>query len=358
MTSNVLGIITIVVDAAVAVFTAWMAYSTRQMAHQTQNSVEAERGALERAKDSLMPVLEISCQLRNPTNPTKSNDIFALTVTNVGVGPAFIREITTREEVSRHDVYRSSLRATVVPAGATTSGTFGGSLTIKVKEHIMSSLSVWYTDVYGRWYRTRVVIQYPSLNDKDQWIRVRTLISEFLPHISESSFSDGDFDNMYPDNYVGRYELGRLVHTGELLSPQWHTLESIQRVRGSTISGADISHGTPIRVIGMSWWFGEPFPEFSLQIKNYDPFVLGIRQNHDDGNRKPIIMGAETLRGFCASMPPPLIPNAHQAPLEQWGLNNTNRAETDLLVLYRTITDTIKGILNPVTAPNESSKSS
>ena len=352
MTSSGLGIITIVVDAAVAIFTAWMAYSTRQMAHQTQRSVETEREAMERAKDSLMPVLEISYQVRAPLDATESNHIFTLTVTNVGVGPAFIREITTREEVGRHDVYRSALRSSVIPAGATNSSTFDRSATIIVSKDIISSLSVWYTDVYGRWYRTRVVLQYPSLNEKDHWINTRTLIREFLPHISEPSFSDGDIHNMYPDNYVGRYELGRLVQPGGPLSPQWYTLEAIQRTRGTTISGADVSHGAPIQVLDMSWWFGQSLPEFTLQIRGYGPFVLGLRRNHENGSQQPIILDVETLRGFCASMPPPLIPNAHQAPLEQWGLNNTNHAEADLQALHKDVIAKIKGIINPVKAPN------
>ncbi|OLZ09883.1 hypothetical protein [Sulfobacillus thermosulfidooxidans] len=344
MTSSnlVITVISTVINACLAFFTAWMAYSTRQMARQTQRSVEVDQTFVERTKDSLMPVIEISLKINSPQDSSDRNDQFQLQLANVGVGPAFIREVTTREEVSRHTVYRSAIQSLIVPASTFKYVTLGRTLTINVQENFISSMSVWYTDVYGRWYRTRIVIQYPSFPENGQWIRVPTLISEFLPQIPKPTFSNGNDKDRYPDNYVGRYELGRLVPPGYPLSPQWHTLAARKYVQeGITIPSSDISQGVPLQISDVTWWLGEPSPEFIAQIKGYKPFVLGLLWRNDNGNPQPIILDVEMHRAFCATMPPRKIPNADQAHLDHWGLKNSNRVEADLVDLYQTILNSL-----------------
>ncbi len=190
------------VNAAMVFVTAWMAYSTKQMARQTKDSVAVERDAMDRAKDSLMPILHAEWHALDPSD---DNSGFMLQVFNQGVGPAFIHEITTREEVDLHHLYRSILRSTIVRAGTTAQETFGRSAAIRVNKDLMSSLSIWYTDVYGRWYRTRIIVQYPRSYAEHEWTPALTRVTEFLRDIPAPSFSYGELNNLYPDNYVGRF---------------------------------------------------------------------------------------------------------------------------------------------------------
>jgi len=343
-----INLVSAIATAASAMFTAYMAYSTQQMARATRDSVEHEEDAIEQYKDNLMPVLTVDGEVQFPENSGGPHRLL-LTISNKGAGPAFMTEVSVREDLSISDLYRHPLRHTVLGANTMIEYDIPGSDQYTISDNTVSSLSLWYRDVYDRWYRSRIVFQYPQRVQGDQRGALRVLVREFKPHIEPVKFSYGELHNPCPPNHVGRFEYGRPVPQDmNNISPIWHSLDAHSQMHHLTVKGAAITNLNPVTVIDFGFWWELPFPEFILQVSGFPPFVLGLRKR--DSKSEAIILPLKDYDAFqCVTfMKPPLVPNSHAAPLEQWGLNNTNRAAEQLVELYTTVFKQLNHHLNPM----------
>ena len=339
----------ILVNVAMAGFTAWMARSTQKMAEATRATVAAEHSAIEQAKDALMPVVAIEWSIHYSAEAASSPQTFQLTLHNYGTGPAFIREVTARNEVSVSALYHSPVRTTVLQTGTQFVGELEGELTTSVgfAEEI-SSVSIWYTDVYDRWFRSRIVVQYPRRTPTDAWIKTPVLAREFLKNIPQPSMSYGDIHNRYPQNYVGHFELGRFIPASELTA-EWYTLETRQKIQRLRINGTATTHNQPLLITDISYWVKTPYPAFTLQIGQHPSFVLGLDRHEFNDNmaEEPFVLTEEDYASKRFELPS-IVANVDKVPLEQWGLKNTNRAVQDMTDLYRHVWNQIKAKTMPL----------
>lgn len=330
------------------IFTARMAKSTKKMAEATYSTVSAEQSSIEQAKDALMPIVDIEWFIQYPKESGPSNQNFRLMLRNYGSGPAFIREVTPRNEVALSSLYHSQIRQTILQPKGKCVVELQGEPTIRVgyTEEI-SSLSIWYTDVYGRWFRARLVVKYPRREhtQADMWIATTVMFREFLKDIPQPTFSYGDSDNRYPANFIGSFELGRVV-PASILTAEWYTLQTYQKIQGLRIEGTEVTHNQPLLIRDISYWLMTPYPAFTLQIGQYPPFVLGVEQWNDDPF-KPFILSPDKYANIRFG-PSPSVANVDKVPLEKWGLQNSNRATEEVIGMYRYVRVQIKAIIMPL----------
>jgi hypothetical protein len=347
-------ILSLVINGSLALFTAGMAYftarmasETRNMAKQTRASVAAENTALDQGKDALMPVLHFEWSYDDRKNQNNRAH-FQIKVHNVGVGPAFIKEVTTREDVNRGELFHNGFRSSVLRGGDILSACFVPGNTFD--QAYATSISLWYTDVYGRWYRSRSVVECPPQESGKMWW-AHPIVHEFMQHIPRPTFSYGERNDPWPANYVGRCEEGRVMVPPFDLGPSWYTVESSQRVRSASVAiSSEVANG-PLQILDMTWWFGRRVPEFTLQVEGYAVFVIGLLEYSQDPSPSVTIFDGEQLSTFCRQNPPPLSKNAHAVNGSQWGLHITNRVEDELFHLYNATLQEVKAIIEP-TAPS------
>ena len=225
-----------VASGAMAFFTYRLGSTTHALAIETKRSVKAEVESVERAKDALMPMLRFQITVFPPgQEPAIERDkllnvlteghfaSYVVTVENIGTGPGFLQEVTTRDEVDVSEAYGSPLRTAIIRVGETARFPIRGNQQRSFRSDYdrVSSWSLWYTDVYARWYRSRIVVLYSraTTGAAPEPAEASVLCSETRPHIDPIVASYG-----YPteDTYVRRYEHG-VQHPG-VLRRDWYTL--------------------------------------------------------------------------------------------------------------------------------------
>ena len=212
----------------------------------------------------------------------------------------------------------------------------------------ISSLSIWYTDVYDRWFRSRLVVKYPNRahTQPDTWIATEVLSREFLKNILQPTFSYGDGNNRYPTNFIGSFEFGRFVPASNL-TVEWYTLEAHQKIQGLRIKGTAATHNQPFVIKDMSYWVMTPYPAFTLQIGQYPTFVLGLELHEHENALKPFVLLHEEYANIRFGISPS-VANVDRVPLEQWGLKNNNQAVEEVRELYQHILTQVKTVIMPL----------
>ena len=325
--------------ALAAVATAWMAVSTRTLARATKISVDTAENAFEREKDALLPVLQLSWQLAEGTDP-RGEHPFSLSVQNVGGGPAFIREITVRNEVNRPGVYQNPLRRATVPPGHSTSEEFDrepGHILVGPR---LSSVSLWYQDVYDRWYRSRLLFRYEQTTDGSVCKAV-PLFDEFSRLSGPPPYVWDTVRDPRPANYVGLAEGGRCIPWNPLdVGQEWHTLGALATARSVELAGADVCGGKRLVIKDMSFWLDTAWPQFAIQVKGCRPLALVVRSTgfeNPSAKDVTVLTPDQFPKAWTGSLPPPLPSELPDLDWNQFGLALGPRASDQLWALYHTI---------------------
>jgi hypothetical protein len=271
-----------VVSALAAGFTAWMAFETRRLARATEQSVQAENESVRRQQDALMPILDLEWAVI-PSAEGGLPHTFTLTVTNKGAGPAFAREITVRREVNHFELYRQPLRRAIITPGETVEGLCPPALTTRPAPGRLSSVSVWYQDVYDRWYRSRLVLRYAQTHGDETVSAVVVLHREFLRDVTAPTFTWESLANPAPVNRVTLAEGGTLVPYDPTVAEDiWHTVRARTIAQSVVVGPGPLSGGIAIHVRDLGFWWESPYPQFVLQVGAHQPFVVGITRDLDD----------------------------------------------------------------------------
>lgn len=312
------------------------------MAGQTKRSVDTELATIDQMQDSLMPALDFDIKvLLEATIPPIYH--FSLKVSNRGVGPAFMKAITIRNEVDLGELYRSPLRTATISPGPGTTDPYllkGSSLRLfETCDELVSSWSLWYSDVYDRWYRTRIVVKY----DTKQSGPVETLIREFFPKVTSITVSYGEgMVTSRPDNFAMLFEGGLVIPKGSL-SAKWFSIATLMKVRHQTVDGIQITYNHQIKISDMGFWLESAYPQFTLQIGQSSPFVLGV-EGSSYGNRTVVIEGVDEFKDrIRRNIPMP--PGVDETKLDQWGLRNSMSTPSELLELYDHVYTHLKAIV-------------
>jgi hypothetical protein len=319
--------------------TTWMAVSTGNLARATKTSVDTAERAFEREKDALLPMLQMTWALAEEADASDRQP-FVLTVTNAGVGPAFIREITVRNEVNRPAVYRSPLRRAVVPSGHRQSAELDREPGYSLAGPRLSSISLWYQDVYDRWYRSRLLFRY----ERSTQTLVDHVVLLFLEYDRLTSPPPYAWDTLRdprPPNYVGLAEGGRCIPWNPIqVGEEWHTLAALAKAQSIEVAGHAVCGRRLLRVKDMGFWLDTAWPQFTVEVRGHRPWVLGVRSI---GFRNPsaqdvtVLTTDEFPRGWTGSLPAPLSPGLPDQDWNQFGLVLGPGASQQLWDLYQTI---------------------
>lgn len=337
MTVTVLAASAATVLAAAA--TTWMAVSTRKLARATQASVKTAEQAFEREKDGLLPVLQLDWALADETD-SRGGHPFRLSLKNVGPGPAFVREITVRNEVNRPAVYRSRLHHALIPPGHGARDLLEREPGYALEGPRLSSVSVWYQDVYDRWYRSRLLFRYER-TEQDPVAKVEPLFVERESLTSSPSYAWNTVRDPQPPNYVGLAECGRCIPWNPVqVGEEWHTLQALAQARSVKLPGQAVCGQRLLAVKDMGFWLDTAWPQFTVEVNGHRPWVLAVRSI---GLREPsaqdimVLTTAEFPRGWTASLPAPLPSGLPDLDWEQFGLVLGPGAPQQLWALYQTI---------------------
>ncbi len=330
--------------SAVATFTmAWLTYrlgnKTRDLAVETKGSVAAEVKLVDQGKDALMPVLRFEVFVYPPGYSVQINEnqeinqqflvvyqqpalaaSYLIAVENVGSGPAFVRDVTTRDEVDVSTVYNSPLRTAIIGTGETKRFTLVGNLERGFPDAgQVSSMSLWYTDVYRRWHRSRIVLVYP-VQPKPAVAPDKACVAlcrEFQSGIKDPGVA---YDDPANEAYVQWREHG-VLHPGSPVSHQWYELSAVTRLSGRIMPGCEATLSREFKILDMGFWLYQRDPVFTVQIDQNDPFVIARRMN--DGKLEVVLKGAEEFRKQVLFGMVPFAPfGSQELPLDAWGLRN------------------------------------
>ncbi len=321
-----------------------MAYSTRKMAGASNTSnkltqkaldneidvLKAQRQTVELMKNAHMPVLDLRVSL---DRQNAKHEEFTLTLVNKGTGPAFVRDITVRDDVNLSSLAESHLRTAIVQPTEQVADQLSANSKndlMRGNDSVTSSWSVWYEDIYGRWYRTRIVIDYLHIGSPDQQPRNKVLNSEFFTGVEPIVASFGSLSNLEPSTYVRGYELGKAILSRSTRSAKWYSLKAIQGIRGRQLPGSAITHGEPVTVLDVGFWLPEGDPVFTLRIADFQPFVLGAfseRKKHFVESQQWI-----SVQVTRENTPPPT--DVPHSKLAMYGLHASERADDEVRDLY------------------------
>lgn len=296
------------------------------MATASKKSQEAQVQEIERMKDGQMPVLMIEVAIKFEAQ--ERVDEITIRVVNRGSGPAFIKHITTRREINGGSLYYCALRHAMIGVGETVDETVRVDQQHPIRDDVegVSSISLWYVDVYGRWYRSRVIFKYPRKLYTQESGVIQVLFREHFPHVAAPSFV---YDYVAAVNNVHDAEFGRVVPFDSEVFPL-SKLESIARVTEKEYPGSALTHGRPIRILDYSFWLNA-YPLFRVQIGPHPAWFIGMQVENGSGKRK-VFWGREDLLQSRLSV---IMENdAQLSEPEKYGLKDTQSIAVMGLALY------------------------
>lgn len=306
-------------NLGVAFGTIVLATVTFAASSDSRRSIVAQEVSAERMKDTLRPLIDMDVFYQASVNPI---GLF-LIVRNVGVGPATIRLLTGRndvgtdcfrnavpqwktEDITTETYYRGQApivnmvlgpsEAKVLCLGTNHEFTVVGGTWV-------SSLSVFYEDVYGRYYRTRLVYQ----RDKDS---ARVIGKESFD-LSEMPFSPWQIHDIqgfrtpegtpYPVEYRSS-------------TTPLHFTKHAAEMKAIPVAGTDFTRNKALQIKDISFdRHNGGFPTWEIQIGQYINFKLKRTDN-----------GVDSPATF--SLDPKL-------PYRDFGLNSSGRPENDIQCL-------------------------
>ncbi len=266
------------------------------MVTETKSSLKISRDALaieqetfNKMNDSLIPVLVPNVCLEF-NNASGIGFRYSITIDNHGPGVAFIQEINARDEIDVSRLYNNNLRTAVVQPGTQIRGSIitGNSEIFSNKDkQYVSSWSLWYTDVYGQWFRSTVFIKYQNsgMTEEGEFAAADVIGREFYRNVIPCSLT---FEvNKQTSSLVTQQENGRAV----IYNPDavdFYLPSKIQHKIGREYEGSGVTGNRPVFLLDISFWALE-WPCFELRVENHTPFILTkARYLNNDGTVKKL----------------------------------------------------------------------
>lgn len=236
------------------------AEATLRAAVAAENEAEATVAAF---KSGLRPTLDLSIVAHN-------DDSFRFSVVNKGVGPGIVRVLTGRHDMAPSDLLVHALRNAVVAAGETRPFQIrkrpdrhydGDSIRRRV-----TSLSVWYEDMFGDVFRSRLVFSYGN-----ESVGVWESVPMALDITSEEGLPVLDLNK--PDNAFS-FEGGCPILDRAGLR-DLYKLTATRRIRehGKKFAGNAATADRPLQIRNISFYLND-YPSLELVVDGFEPFVL------------------------------------------------------------------------------------
>ena len=340
-------------------YTARMAGATSRSAKATESAIELERKTLEQSRDALLPMLSLEPNFIGQTI-TPFEKFGDLVIKNDGVGPAIIRHVTFRDELNPAEIYQASERHAVLGPNGQLSLPLKAAADFTVTEtteDAISSVSIWYEDVYGRAYRSRLVFQYThkKTTEGTRPLAVLSLAQEFtheavVPHLSYG------LEPFMTDQFASWLEGGiRIPATGVDLPLL--RLDTVPRITSELFPAHCATHNKPYYVRGWGFWLHSRYPQLTLEIPGHPRFVL-IRTETENSSDNQMSVVQESYFEACKGFGQISPPSDWDKDLDKLGLKDRHDAQALLDNLYQ---DTIRFVLQRLTrssgrAPSDPSK--
>lgn len=345
-----------VVNGVVAIGTLAMAWYSRRMISESRKSIEAsERSArateesVEQMKDGFMPYLALDI--------AGSTGGIALYVRNVGTGLARIRLATVRMDVKiesvldepisywdcrsdNPDLMKGHVRLVDFVIAAGDEYTFlleaGREFSRDNQHDYLSSISLFYEDVYKRLYRSRLLYQHKTWNGA---YTLRTVATEHfeITSLPVSPMSNFNIERLrLPEGYV--------PHLYRPPYGMFSLQEHIDRCIGSTVTGNKFTRDENIEIQNIVIpWHG--YPEFYVRIGENIPFALVAVPKDDTGQFKYDIRNVPANVGLWRGVEAP----TENLPFSKYGLVAEGRDEPKIQELYDNVCKTSMNKMNITT---------
>ena len=271
--------------------------ATELSANATLRSAQATEMSIERMKDSLMPYLDLNIKWDNN---------LILSIRNVGSGLGRIHLVTVREDLSFDAVYQPTKYWKHIPPpfendkgqiriinyilGSKEECAFQLEKRTDTfnpgNQRWLSSLSVYYEDVYGRIFRSRILFTWDSPES------IQVISKE---HFTESVLPINELSSAFTVMDFYRIEgLRPVLYLPQFL--KFHMLTSQRALIGISIPGTHFTHQKSFQIREIQFNLNtNGNPEFNVQVGNSRPFI--ISSNSNDGSIPPKItdpMDSET----------------------------------------------------------------
>ena len=311
-----------------------MIVELRKSIQATERSARATEESVERMKDEHMPYLALDI--------TGTTGGFVLFVRNVGTGLARIRLATVRTDVKiesvldepisywdcrsdNPDLAKGKVRLVdfVIAAGDEHSFLLASSQQFNRdgQHDYLSSLSLFYEDVYKRLYRSRLLYQHKRSNDT---YVIRTVVTEHfkVDNLPVSPMSNFNIDRLLtPEGYA--------PHIYRPPYGMFCLLEHRERCIGSSVAGSPFTKGKDVQIENIVIpWHG--YPEFHLRIGKNTPFALVAIPIGSMGEFKYDIRNVPENIDSCRGLEAP----NETLPFSEYGLIAEGRDEPKIKELY------------------------
>ena len=286
-----------IANLLVAIGTGGLAWYTRKAVDQTKRSIQETEITIERMQDQLMPFLDLDISYL-PEGVVKSGHGAILHVRNPGTGPAKIRFMTVRSDLQYPTSDDSLSYWSGVPSDTSSmwykpvSDFVVGSgeyLSIRLntatvptvgRDQWLSSLSLYYEDVYQRVYRARLLYRWFEDN-KSLLLRsvgvehIKLFTFPYSPMSNPGIKEIHDIEGGKPCKYIQAIR-------------GFYRAEVRDRIRGLVLDGTTFTLNKSIIVHDILFdWHG--WPVYVLQVGEYKSFVLNP-QYRDDGHREGVLI--------------------------------------------------------------------
>jgi len=338
------------VNGVVALGTLAMAWYSRRMIVESRRSIEAAlrsaqatEESAQRMKDGLMPQLALDI--------SGATGGYALYVRNVGTGLARIRLVTIRTDVKiecaigdpisywdcrsdNPDLAKGKVRLIDFVIAAGDEFTFllgsGQEFSRDSQHDYLSSVSLFYEDVYKRLYRTRLLYLHKSWGGTYEMRQVSTehFSVDTLPVLPMSNFNIDLIRT--PEGY-----------TPHRYRPQFGVFSLLEHRNlffGVPVAGNPFTQDKDIRVENIVIpWHG--YPEFHLRIGGHTPFALVAVPKDEMGQLKYDVRNVPSNPDIWRGMEAP----NESPPFSQCGLVAEGRDEPQIKDLYERIYKVLMG---------------
>lgn len=233
----------------------------QQSAKATERTAEAMRAV---ATASFRPTLDVGLSADIP--PEHIGERIPLRVTNKGAGPAFLRHVTGRNDVDTYAMHRFTLKDVIVGLGESVEF----CLPCRHKDFARSgrtwitSVSLWYQDVGGAWFRTRSLMSFqaPKLQ----------LNIEAVEHVDYTDKPIISSENN-KETSIDRLEGGLVVpFHGPLL--KMHQVTTRTGLVGRAFPGGAATANRAVEVRDISFFTPDGWPTLGLLVPGHAPFDL------------------------------------------------------------------------------------
>ncbi|WP_434579217.1 hypothetical protein [Thermoanaerobacterium thermosaccharolyticum] len=294
-------LITAIATIILAVITAVYAVITEKQVKTSRENIELTKKSIEHMEDEFMPVIDI-LTIKNKGEfvvkqgeKIKSRSSLSIPITievkNCGNGVAFIENITTRCELSGTGIINRYNNFIIGKDNlySLQLNDISNDINVFQEKDIISSLSIWYKDLYGRYYRSRLLFQYKNNNDIEkinlEYIKVPDdVYNSFFKN--QQIFNFNMAENGMPVPYNNCLQTHKIYEIKNLIKNINDYIDKHKnKIKFPNVKLLDIGY----------WYAGSPYPTLKCSINNNRAFVM---VKHD--NKKEIELISDT--GFYANI--------------------------------------------------------